>query len=132
MVALGRIVEDDSLRVTDNGYEFQIRLNWYRSLPLSSVEKVRLILDGQPVDPYEIIFGINDHEYQLDELADLYEEIWFVQDSAILTVKQPGKVAIGEPHTIEVEIALRFPYIEIGPGKFLVDTTKYTTTQVAG
>jgi hypothetical protein len=126
-----RLVEDNSLRVTENGYELRIRFFWYRSLPLSSVEKVLLTLDGEPVDPSAISFGINDHEYQLDELHDLYEEIWFVQDSALLNVHQPGKVTIGETHTIGLELSMRSPYIELAPGEFLVDTTKYTTTQIA-
>ena len=126
------IVEDNSLRATDGGYEVQVRLNWYRSLPLSCIEKVHLSLDGQPVDAGLIRFGINDHQYKLDQLADRVEEFWFVQDSAKLRVQQPGKVAPGESHKIHVEIALRFPYIPIGPGRFLSSTSKYATTQVAG
>jgi len=125
------IIEKNSLRVTNDGYEIRVRLNWYRSLPLSCVEKVRLALDGQWVDPGEVTFEVNAHEYRLDELAPLCEEFWFVQDSARLHVRQAGKVAAGESQTLDAEIALRFPYIPIGPGKFLVNTTRCTTTQIA-
>jgi hypothetical protein len=126
-----KIIQDDSLRVVEGGYEVQVRLNWYRSLPLSCVEKVTLALDGKPVDSEKIRFGINGHEYKLEELDDLVEEFWFVQDSAILRVLQPGAVTKGETHTVEVEITLRFPYIPVGSGKFLTTPTKYATTQVA-
>ena len=126
-----KIVQNDSLRVVEGGYEVQVRENWYRSLPLSSVEKVTLALDGKPVEPGKIRFGINGHEYRLEELAEQVEEFWFIQDSAMLHVLQPGAIAKGETHTIEAEITLRFPYIPVGPAKFLTIPTKCTTTQVA-
>lgn len=126
-----RIVEDNSLRATGDGYEVGVRLNWYRSLPVSCVEKVALSLDGQPVDPAAIRFEVNDKQFTLDEMKDYVEEFWFVQDTARLHVQQPGKVKPGEQHTVEAEIALRFPYIAVGPGKFLTIPTKCTTTQVA-
>jgi hypothetical protein len=125
------LIEDNSLHASENGYEIQLRLQWYRSLPLSSIENVQLTLDGQPVDPSALQFGINDHEYRLSELAELVEEYWFVQDSARLLVMQPGKVASGESHSLACELTLRFPYIPIGPGKFLTNINKLSVTQVA-
>ncbi len=126
-----QLIEDNSLRVSAEGYEVQVRLLWYRSLPLSCIEKVQLALDGQPVDPNLVRFGVNDRQFRLDELDDLVDDFWFVQDSAHLSVFQPGMVARGELHTIDVELTLRFPYIPIGPGKFLVNANKYSVTQVA-
>ena len=126
-----KIVEDNSLRATGDGYQVEIRLNWYRSLPLSCIEKVQLTLDGQPVPPEALRFGINGHEYRLDELAGLADEFWFVLDPAVLRVHDPGKVAAGESHTVEAEVAFRAPYIPMGPGKFLTRDERYTTTQVA-
>lgn len=126
-----KLIEDNSLRATDRGYQVQLRLNWYRSLPVSCVERVHLAVDGQTIDPEAILFGVNGHQYRLDELAGLVEEFWFVQDSAQLIVQQPGKVQPGESHSINLELALRFPYIPIGPGRFLTNTNKQTTTQVA-
>ncbi len=131
MGTLMKIIPDGSLRATVDGYEIAARLNWYRSLPLSCVEKVSVSLDGRPVDPGKIRFGINGHEYRLEELDNLVEEFWFVQDTAVLHVLQAGAVASGETHTLEVEITLRFPYIPVGSGKFLTTPTKSTSTQVA-
>jgi hypothetical protein len=124
-------VEENSLRATADGYEVRIRLSWYRSLPVSCIEKLRLALDGQWVEPDAIRFVVNSHEHRLDDLATLVEEYWFVQDPAILRVRQPDRVAAGETHTIETEIAVRFPYIRIGSGGFLVNTNTCTSTQVA-
>jgi hypothetical protein len=128
---LVKLIEDNSLRATQDGYQVEIRLEWYRTLPLSSVEQVQLMLDGQPVPPEAIRFGINGHEYRLDELPGRADEDWFVLDPALLRVHDPGKVAGGESHTLEAEVAFRVPYIPIGPGKFLVNSDRYTTTQIA-
>jgi hypothetical protein len=131
MGAAVQIVEDNSLRATNDGYELGLRLNWYRSLPLSCIEKVALSLDGQPVEQAAMRLEINGKQFGIDAMQDEVEEFWFVQDTARLHVQHPGKVNLGEAHTIEVEIALRFPYIAVGPGKFLTIPTRYTTTQVA-
>jgi hypothetical protein len=74
---------------------------------------------------------VNGHQNQLEQLADQVEEFWFIQDSAILSVSQPGMVKQGESHKIDVELALRFPYIPIGPGKFLTRVNNYSDTQIA-
>lgn len=126
-----KLIEDNSLRVLPDGFEALVDLAWYRSLPLSSVVKIDLELDGQPVDTSKISFGVNDHVYSLDDLRNHYEEFWFVQDGARLIVNQPKKVAVGETHSIWAEITLRYPYIPVGPGKFLTTSTQYSTTQVA-
>jgi len=131
MPAAVSLVEANSLQVSEEGYELKVRLQWYRSLPLSSVEKFQLAIDGEPVEPERIRFGINDHNYRLQELQEIVEEFWFILDPAVIRVSQPGKIAAGEAHQVEAELALRFPYIAIGPGKFLVETTAYTGTQVA-
>ncbi len=126
-----RIVEDNSLRTGNDGYEVGVRLNWYRSLPISCVEKVSLTLDGQPVDPGAICFEVNGKQFTLQEMEEGVEEFWFVQDTARVHVQDSGKIKPGEEHTIEAEIALRFPYIAVGPGKFLTIPTRCKTTQVA-
>ncbi len=127
-----QLVEDNSLRVTADGCEIKLQLLWYRSLPLSCIEYIQLRLDDQAVDPVVLRFGVNGHEYTLDELVDLVEEFWFIQDSAVLSINQPGRLAAGSTHKIELDLALRFPYIPIGPGKFLTRINKYSAALVAG
>lgn len=131
MGASVELIRVDSLLTVDDGYAFDVRLNWYRSLPLSCVDVNSIRLDGEPVQADQILFEINDHRYSLATLADQYEEFWFVQDFGRLCVRQPGRLRAGETHTIEAEIALRFPYMPIGPEKFLTITTRQASTQVA-
>ncbi len=131
MGAAVKLIQDESLTVGANGYAFEVRLNWYRSLPLSSVDVLKLALDGESVPLDQVRFEINGHLYTLAELPERYEEFWFVQDSAVLHVSQPGKVAAGQAHRLDAEISLRFPYIQIGPGRFLTNITRCSDTQVA-
>lgn len=131
MGASVNIIREDSLRAVEDGYAFDVRLNWYRSLPLSCIHVNSIKIDGEPAAPDQILFEINDRQYSLAELADRFEEFWFVQDFAGLHVQQPGKLQPGETHTLEAEITLRFPYMQIGPGKFLTITTRQASTQLA-
>jgi hypothetical protein len=125
------VIEDDSLRATDSGFEIKLRFKWYRSLPLSCLQDLQLSVDGQPIDPDAIRFGINGHVYRLAELADKVEEFWFILDSAIVSVDRPRTVKPGESHQIGVAFGMRAPYIAIGPGKFLTVLNQQSTTQIA-
>ena len=132
MKSIVRVVENDSLRVTAGGYRLGLRLMWYRSLPLSCIENIRLSLDGQPVDPGLLRLEVNGHSYRLEQLADRVEEFWYILDTAFLDVEQPGVVTRGENHRIEAEVTVHYPYIPIGPGMFLTSTNRYSDTQLAG
>ena len=75
--------------------------------------------------------GVNGHSYRLDELADKVEEIWFILDSAVVSVAQPGAVKSGETHQIDAVFGMRIPYIAIGPSNYLTVVNKQSATQVA-
>ncbi len=126
-----KLVEDNSLKAVPDGCEVKLRLKWYRSLPLSCIESLKMSLDGQPLDPDCLRLGVNGRQFKLDELPDQVEEFWFIQDSAVLSAVLSGKVKVGESHKVNVEMSVRFPYIPIGPGKFLTHIHNYSTEQVA-
>jgi hypothetical protein len=125
------VIEDNSLRATATGFEVRLRYKWYRSLQLSCLEDLQISFDGQPVDPNAISFSVNDHVYRLDELAEKVDETWFILDSAVVSVAQPGLVKPGESHRIDVSFGMRAPYIAIGPNNFLTIRNAQSSTQVA-
>ncbi len=125
------LIEDNSLRDREDGFEFQVHLLWYRSLPLSCVEKVNVKLNGEEIDPGTIRFGVNDHLYQLDTLEEKTDETWFVQDPAHLVIKKPQALTKGQPYTIEAEVVVRIPYIKVGPKKFLKVPRQQKVKQIA-
>jgi hypothetical protein len=125
------MLDDDALRVADDGFELDVHLNWYRSLPLSSLKTVDLKIDGEPIGRDEMAIVVNGSEYELDELADHWEEMWFVLDPATLRVRHAGRVKTGDEAEVTIRLGNRIPYILIGPNKALEYVTERTKKLVA-
>jgi len=124
------LLADDALREHDGGFELDVRLNWYRSLPLSSVATLELSVDVETVPRGEIAFVLNGSEHALDELAGRWEETWFVLDPATLRVRRP-LVRRGEAVEIRIRLGSRIPYLLIAPGTPLEVVSERTRTLVA-
>jgi uncharacterized protein DUF6379 len=124
------MLDDDALRAVDHGFELDVHLNWYRSLPLSSVKTVELTVNGEAIPREEIAFLVNGEAYSLDELSQHWEEMWFVLDPATLRVQRP-LVRAGEPADVSVRLGNRIPYILIGPDQALEYISERSTTLVA-
>jgi hypothetical protein len=114
MTLAATMLGDDALRATENGFELDVRLNWYRSLPLSAVKTLELTVDGEAIPPDEITFAVNGHEYPLGTLAERWDETWFVLDAATLRVRRP-LVRAGAPVDVRLKLGSRIPYILLGP-----------------
>jgi len=125
------ILVEDSLRALSTGFEVQVLLNWYRSLPLSCVQTLELTVDGQPVPRAQIRFLINGRERSLDELQDLVDEDWYVQDRATLRVKHAPPVKAGERHDVALKLGSRIPYIVTGPSSALEQVSSLQRQMVA-
>jgi Domain of unknown function (DUF6379) len=124
------MLDDDALRVDDEGFELDVHLNWYRSLPLSSVKTVELTVNGYPIPRDEITFSINGGHYVLDALAERYEEMWFVLDPATLRVRRP-LVRPGDTADVRIRLGSRIPYILVGPDRPLEHVTERSKGLVA-
>lgn len=116
-----RVISDNGLVVTDCGVDIDIRVPWYRALPLSTVGVTEITLDGKRVDLSTVQFEVNGKSFRLNELAAHPEEWWYVLDSAYLHV--PGvNVARGSEQEVKVTVSIRPPYI---PGFYrLTECTK--------
>jgi hypothetical protein len=124
------MLDDDALRATGDGFELDVHLNWYRSLPLSSVTTVDLAVNGHEVPRDQIIFSLGGIDSALDDLAARWEETWFVLDPATLKVRLPLVVA-GETADVRVRLGSRVPYILIAPDRALESVTERSATLVA-
>ena len=124
------MVDDDALRAADDGFELDVHLNWYRSLPLSSLDTVEVTVNGEAIERNEITFVVNGGEHSLDELTELWDEMWFVLDPATLRVSRP-LVRTGEQADVSVRLGNRIPYILIGPNQPLEYVTERSKTLVA-
>ena len=125
------LIEPGSFRVVPDGWAVDVRLAWYRSLPLSCIERCgsRSTAPGRLTTASPS--AINGREWPLAALPELVDEVWFVTDCATRHRPRGAAPAAGESHALEAEIAFRAPYIAIGPDRFLVRTDQFATTQTA-
>jgi hypothetical protein len=96
-------------RRTATGAVLDIRLPWYRALPLSTVEVASLRIDGREVSAERMRFELNGRTYRLAEMGEQVKEYWFVTDSAFLHVDDAA--LLGDGHTVELTLNLYPPYI---------------------
>lgn len=116
-----RVVSDNGLIAEPGGCAIDIRLPWYRTLPLSVVEVVGVELDGQAVDRSKVTFELNGETLSLDDLRPRTDTWWYVLDSALLHV-EGAPVEKGSEHEVSVTVSFRPPYI-MGLNR-IVKTTK--------
>lgn len=96
------------------GYQFQIRLNYYRGHFLSVIDEFAVRLDGQAVPEEHIRFCIHGKEFSPVEFDKCYTEFWQITEPAAIRVYAPGGIDEGE-HNVDVTLIFRSPYMAIGP-----------------
>lgn len=92
------------------GLSLDVRLPWYRSLPLSVVMPSELLVDDQTLS---LDGATVEHEGQRYTLAELPEQVgawWFIQDSVTLHVPTATPLPAGT-HEVSLTLHLFPPYI---------------------
>jgi hypothetical protein len=130
MTLEANVLHDDAVRATPGGYDVDVHLAWYRSLPLSCVEDISVTVAGRTAPREEVRVRYGGRELALDELAGLVDDWWFVQDALTVVVPDPPPRDPGTESDVTVELATRIPYIIIGPQTALVQRTKAERTVV--
>ena len=105
-----RVISENCLEATPRGFRIDIRLPWYRSLPLSTIEVAEVRLDGQTVDPAHVRLELEGESYAMADLPELVGKVWYVLDSAWLDVAGAALQA-GSEHDVSVTLNLYPPYI---------------------
>jgi hypothetical protein len=108
---IDKILEPDTLRVRGDGIAVNIRMPWYRGLPLSDVEVNALAFDGEDIATDRIRFEVNGKSFSLDQLPGLTTETWFVIDDATLAVSGV-KATKGTEHDIKLILSVYPPYLK--------------------
>lgn len=113
------VVCDDSLKNTyanglKSGYQFDIRLSYYRGMYLSCIDRFEIYVDGEKVPDQDIAFNINDKALNAFQLSECITEFWKLTEPARIEINKPGGLAEGEHH-INVVLMLRSPYLPL-PG----------------
>jgi hypothetical protein len=125
-----QVIEDGSLAAADGAFTFRLRMPWYRSLPLSSLEGLEVTLDGETVPSDELRISLDGAAYGLTDLPPLYDRWWYVADAAEVRAPWARELGAGV-HELDVTIALRIPYI-VESGHPLVMRERCVKQQVSG
>jgi len=110
-----QVVRADSLTATPDGLDIAIYSHWYRALPLPSLARVELTVDGQRIDPDVLSVTVNGSRHPFGALAEAGDEYWFTTDPAVLHV--PVESAPGREHRVQLLLGLSIPYILTGPDR---------------
>jgi hypothetical protein len=87
----------------------QLRLPWYRSLPLSCIEQLTVAIDGDELPQDRLAVVVNGDSHPLTDVAELHEVWWFVLDTIDLRVSSPEDWSPGA-HQVDLALQLRIPY----------------------
>ena len=104
------MIIEDSLRATADGFEFDIRIPYYRGIALSMIEALEVTVDGQEAPRDAVRFVVRGKAYTHDELEQDAETRWEFGEAATLAVAWPGGLAPGE-HEIRQATQLRISYL---------------------
>jgi hypothetical protein len=108
--AASRVLGSEGISATASGVRIDIRLPWYRSLPVSTIEIGEVRIDGQPIEPAKIAFELEKKRFTLAELPEQVNTVWYVLDSAYLDVIG-GTWKVGDELNVSVTLILYPPYI---------------------
>lgn len=92
------------------GYQFNVRLAYYRGHYLSAIDEFAVEVDGIRVADEFLRFCINGKEFMPGELKEAYDEFWNIKQAAAVKVMQPGGLAEGR-HKVKLTLMLRNPYL---------------------
>jgi hypothetical protein len=95
----------------------KVRLPWYRSLPLSCIERIEVEIDGRSIPAETIVLRTNGHVHRVAELPQLHEVEWFVLDALDLDLDTAEELASGK-HRMALGMQMRIPYGDKDFGDF--------------
>lgn len=95
------------------GFNLGLRINYYRSLPLSCLEKLEVTVDGQLIPQHLMLLFINGKKFSMQQVPQLFAECWGIRETAELVIYNSGLP--GGEHQVDVEMIFRCPYMQFAP-----------------
>ena len=77
------------------GFQFKIRLPYYRGVFLCQLRLGTVIIDGERITPENYVWNIGGKDYTYDEIKTNKDIHWAVTEPAIIKVKKEGGLAQG-------------------------------------
>jgi len=95
------------------GFNLGVFLNYYRGLPVSSIENLEVKVHGEAVPPHQVCAVVNEKKFSVEQLSGLHAEFWGIRKKIDLEIYNGG-LASGE-HEVELVLHLRNPYMRFAP-----------------
>jgi hypothetical protein len=115
------VLSDDSLIRRAEGLGIALTVPWYRSLWLSSVSGIAVAVEGREIPTDDLRVELGERTFRVDELADQWDVLWFIQDRLVVVVPLDEPPAEGGEVDVEVTVDLRLPYMQIAPQKYVTN-----------
>ena len=80
-----RNTKDENGNVT--GFQFKVRLPYYRGIFLSQIRPGTLFVDGEKIEKDDIVWNINGEDFTNEEMRTDFQTHWAVTSPAVLKVK---------------------------------------------
>lgn len=96
------------------GYELQTNITYYRGIPLSMVNDIKVKVDGVQAPREDLLCSVDGGEYwfTLDEMETVVNHKWEYSEPMIIKVAKDGGLEKGE-HEVELTVIVRTAYIPI-------------------
>lgn len=80
---------------TVTGFQFKVRLPYYRGVFLCQLRPGTLYVDGEAFKKEEIVWNIGGRDYTYQEMKENMETHWAVTEPAVLKVQKEGGLSQG-------------------------------------
>jgi hypothetical protein len=125
------VLSDDSLIRLPEGLGIALTVPWYRSLWLSSVSDIAVAVEGREIPKHDLRVELAERTYRVEELADQWDTLWFIQDRLVAVVPLDEPPAAGAEVDVEVTLDLRLPYMQIAPQVYVTNHASNRRSLVA-
>ena len=125
------VLTENSLLRRPEGLGIALTVPWYRSLWLSSVSDLAVSVEGLEIPTADLRVELGARTYRVDELADQWDVLWFIQDRLVVVVPLDEPPAEGQAVDVEVTVDLRLPYMQIAPTKYVTNHASNRRSLVA-
>jgi len=92
------------------GYSLQIRIPYYRGVPLSFLEDILVEVDGEKFTGDDLTFTVSGGTFTLQEMPTITFFRWEFGEKATLHIRKPGGLKPGT-HNVVVGVLLRISYL---------------------
>ena len=80
------------------GFQFKIRLPYYRGIFLSQIMPGTLFVDGERIEKENIVWCLRGEKYSTEQMSGDFRTHWNPTECMVLKVKKPGGLAQGWHH----------------------------------